>query len=98
MRHIPLPIIVFALLLAACSARRDYTSRVSIDPPAAVVDINTASAAQLEALPHVGQKTAEAIVAFRDQNGPFRRPEDVMLIRGMSEQRFAEIRPFITAK
>jgi DNA uptake protein ComE-like DNA-binding protein len=43
----------------------------------------------------VGRKTAEAIVQFRSENGPFRRPEDLLLIRGVSEQRFVELRPFI---
>ena len=59
------------------------------------VDINTASADELERLPHVGRKTAEAIVEFRNDNGPFRRPEHLLLIRGVSEKRFGELRPFV---
>ena len=46
-------------------------------------------------LPHIGRKTAEAIVEFRTLNGPFRRPENLMQIRGVSETRFAELRPYI---
>lgn len=59
------------------------------------VNINTATAERLERLPHVGRKTAEAIIAFRIENGPFRRPENLLLIRGISENRFADIRQFI---
>ena len=59
------------------------------------ININTASVDELEKLPHIGRKTAEAIVAFRDENGPFRRPENLLLIHGVSENRFADIRHFI---
>lgn len=81
--------------LGSCSSRFVY------DPPpqSAVaqnaVNINTATADEIEKLPHIGRKTAEAIVAFREENGPFRRPEHLILIRGVSQKRFAEIRQFL---
>lgn len=59
------------------------------------ININTASTGELEKLPHIGRKTAEAIVRFRTENGPFRRPEHLLLIRGVSEKRFLEIRQFL---
>lgn len=59
------------------------------------MNINTASVDELERLPHIGSKTAEAVVAFREKNGAFRRPEQIMLIRGMSESRFVEMRASI---
>ena len=46
-------------------------------------------------IPEIGRKTAEAIVAFRTENGSFRRPENLLLIRGISEKRFAELRPYL---
>ena len=87
-------IFLFAVLLCACSARVDYSPAVQ-SRIAGAVNINTASADDIEKLPHVGRKTAEAIVQFRSENGPFPRPEHLLLIRGVSEQRFAEMRPFI---
>jgi competence protein ComEA len=86
------------LLLSACSARIEYppTAGIVLKPDA--ININTATAAELESLPHIGKKTAQAIVEFREQNGPFRRVEQVMLIRGLSERRFVEMRPFIRAE
>ena len=88
----------FLIVIAAissCSSRvvYDAASRYALAPNA--VNINTASADELEKLPHIGRKTAEAIVAFREDNGPFRRPEHLLLIRGISEKRFAEIGPFL---
>lgn len=83
--------------LAACSARIEYDQPRAVTSPNAV-HINTATVAELERLPHIGRATAEAIVQFRDENGPFRRLEHLMLIRGLSEKRFAELRPLLRAE
>ena len=88
-------LLAFALGVG-CSARRVYqtsANTVAIAPEA--VNINTASAEELERLPEIGRKTAEAIVRFRTENGPFRRAEHLMQIRGISERRFLEIRQFV---
>ena len=86
-------IILFAsFLFSACSSRVMYEQPVSRVFEGAI-NINTASIDELEKLPHIGRKTAEAIVAFRSENGPFRRVEHLMLIKGVSEKRFAELRP-----
>ena len=87
--------IVFAIAMAACSARVEYEQpRVAAVPGS--VNINTANVAELERLPGIGRKTAESIVEFREQNGPFRRVEHLMQIRGISEARFLELRPYIS--
>jgi competence ComEA-like helix-hairpin-helix protein len=84
-------------LAASCSSRVVYDEpRVEASPYA--ININTASAADLERLPHIGRKTAEAIVQFRTDDGPFRRPEHLLLIRGVSEKRFEELRPLLRAE
>ena len=92
-------IVVFTLLVSllyGCSTRQVYETRLQISQPALdAININTATAEELEKLPHIGRKTAEAIVQFRTDNGPFRRPEYLMLIRGISEKRFAEMRTFL---
>jgi len=59
------------------------------------ININTASAEELEKIPHVGPKLANEIVNFREGHGRFRRPEYVMLIRGFSDARYREARNFI---
>ncbi len=89
-------VLIFAVLSAAgCSWRVVYDTRSSYTVAPDAININTASAEQIESLPHIGRKTAEAIVAFREENGPFRRPENLLLIHGVSEARFADIRQFI---
>ena len=60
------------------------------------VNINKASRAELERLPGVGPATASRIVEHRESYGPFRRAEHLLLVRGISDSRFRELRPLIT--
>lgn len=82
------------IAVSACSSRTEYSRPRAASPPDAV-DINSATVDQLEKLPHIGRKTAEAIVQYRTDNGPFRRVEHLMLIRGVSENRFAELKAVV---
>ncbi len=66
-----------------------------IQIPTQAININTASAAELEKLPHIGEKTAQEIIEHRENFGQFRKPEYLLLVRGISEQRFREIRSLI---
>lgn len=56
-----------------------------------LVNINTASAAELQSLPGVGPSTAEAIVKDREANGAFASPEDLMRVSGIGEKKFAKM-------
>lgn len=59
------------------------------------VNINSASAAELEKLPAIGEKLAQKIVAHRETYGPFRRPEHLLLVRGFSDEQLRRIRNLI---
>ena len=63
---------------------------------AAVVNLNTANAAQLEALPGIGPKTAARIVEYRQKNGGFKKIEELMNVRGVGEKSFLKLKHFIT--
>ena len=82
-----------ALLLLCAFAARPAGAK---NPPAHKVDINLASAKELQELPGVGPKTADAIIQFRKKSGPFRRVEDLLAIRGISETKLDKMRPYIT--
>ncbi len=56
-----------------------------------LVNINTATADELDALPGVGPSTAAAIVDDRERNGPFSSPEDLMRVSGIGEKKFAKL-------
>lgn len=88
---LPLAIVIFA---GACSSRVEYEP-LRAEPSAGAININTATTGELEKLPGIGRATAEAIIAHRTENGPFRRVEHLMLIRGISERRFVELRPLL---
>lgn len=62
------------------------------------ININTASAVQMEELPGVGKVLAERIVAHREQYGPFRRVEHLMMVRGFSDNKFRKLRELVTAE
>jgi len=62
--------------------------------PSAPIDLNTASKAQLMMLPGVGEKTADAIIETRKQH-PFRKPEEIMKVKGIGEKKFENMRPYI---
>ena len=64
-------------------------------PPAKPIDINTANIEQLQQLPGIGPVTAQSILDFRKKSGPFRRAEDLLAIRGISESRFKAIAPYV---
>lgn len=58
----------------------------STPAPAALLDINTADAAALTALPGVGQAKAEAIVRYRAEHGFFAALQDVAAVSGISQR------------
>lgn len=59
------------------------------------VNVNTADAAQLALLPRVGPSIAQRIVDYRKQNGPFKKAEDLMLVRGIGEKTFELLKPYV---
>ena len=60
------------------------------------VDINTASASELEKLPGIGEKLAAAVIAYREENGAFSAAEDIMNVPGIGEGKFDAIKDIIT--
>ena len=63
--------------------------------PGEKVNINTASQAELKLLPGIGETLAERITQYREAQGGFRAPEEIMQVKGIGQTRYNEIREMI---
>lgn len=63
--------------------------------PTAPIDLNTATAEQLDSLPGVGPATASAIVTYRDRNGRFRSVAELLDVPGIGPSKLEAIRPLV---
>ncbi len=64
----------------------------------AKMNINTASVEELTELPGVGKVVAERIVSYREANGPFKSPEDLIKVKGIGQRKLEKILPLITVE
>jgi competence protein ComEA len=68
----------------------------SASPAAALVDVNTATPEELETLPGIGEVLAGAIVAYREEHGPFTSVDQLLDVSGIGEVTLEEIRELVT--
>ena len=64
--------------------------------PVAMINLNTATVAELESLPGIGAKVAARIVEYRMKKGPFKKIEELMNVQGIGEKSFLKLRPQLT--
>lgn len=91
-------LLVFALDLSCASNKSQApvqrkSTAISISPDA--ININTADANELQKIPGIGLVSAKKIIDHRARYGPFRRPEEILIIDGISEKRLREFRSYI---
>ena len=65
-------------------------------PQGDLLNVNTASAGELQSLPGIGKVKAAAIVAYRSDNGPFTQVDDLVHVKGIGPKTLAKLRPLVT--
>jgi competence ComEA-like helix-hairpin-helix protein len=86
----------FTLFAAHRAARTPPETPVADDPRLEVrIDVNAATAADLEALPGIGAALAARIVADREARGPFREPGEIARVPGVGARLAERLRPLV---
>lgn len=62
------------------------------------INLNTAAASELETLPGIGPSKAEAIIEYRETNGPYKSTEDLKNISGIGDKTFEKLKELISVK
>jgi competence protein ComEA len=74
------------------------TLSYAADEAKGVVNINTATAEQLQLLPRIGPALSQRIIEFREANGPFKSIEELVAVKGIGERSIEPLKPYLTVK
>jgi competence ComEA-like helix-hairpin-helix protein len=91
---IPGFIFSFALLWISPS----FAASISLSPDQERININTASIEELQRLPGIGPALASRIFEHRRRQGPYKRPQDIVIVRGMSPKLYRRIAHLIRVR
>ena len=82
--------------VAAPTSRQATRAQGQPPAPAPLVNLNTATKADLEKLPGVGPAVAQRILDYRQKNGAFKKVEELMNVQGIGEKSFLKLRTLVT--
>ncbi|CAN5550639.1 hypothetical protein BH18ACI1_BH18ACI1_12690 [soil metagenome] len=92
-------LLVICCFLLECGGQKQtqqvLSSKNQVQVAESAINVNTASAEELEKLPHISAKTAREIIEHREKFGKFRKPEHLLLVRGIGDKRFRQMQSLI---
>lgn len=101
--------VLFRLLVAVCAVcffvtlpttvmakQKEQVQKTEKGKEVSIVDINEADVATLTNLPGVGQKTAEGIVSYRNEHGPFQSIDDLKNVKGIGDKKMEKLKSLVT--
>ena len=88
-------LIALALITAVISGAAPSVQAADSAAVQNLVDINTASQAELESVPGIGPSKAQAVISFRSRH-PFKKVEDIMKVKGIGRKTFLKLKPYLT--
>jgi competence protein ComEA len=97
MRTILRALLVATFFLSAGSAAIAQSDK-PVAAAKAIVNLNTATLAQLEDLPGIGRATAERILEYRQKSGGFKKVEELMNVKGIGEKGFLKLKPLVVVQ
>ena len=90
--------VALVLTFLGCSGAERYEQHEPEGPlisSAEAININMAGKDELRRIPFIGERLAQEIIEHREKHGPFRKTEHLMLLNGISDARFREIRHLV---
>lgn len=104
MRLLKILALIFAFALASCAEREGRNANATqqnsarVAPIKPCINLNAATAEELMRLPGIGDVMSRKIIEYREHNGPFRRPEEIIILEGFSEKKYRAIADLVCVK
>jgi comEA protein len=92
MNRLVLALVAALVVFGPASVEAQRAAKPPAPASTEVVNLNSATAAQIASLPGIGLKTAELVIQYRQKNGPFKKVEEIMNVRGVGEKSFLRIK------